>query len=99
PWPPLWGAVLSPCPPCRWLPQAPARGTGTQPLLSFGANLTASTLIWSLARGADGLLIGKFYGPGPLGLYSRAYALLMRPVDQFISPLQAVFLPTLSRLQ
>jgi PST family polysaccharide transporter len=83
----------------RWRPQWPTRFSGTRPLLSFGANLTASTLIWSLARGADSLLVGKVFGPASVGLYSRAGALLMRPMEQFISPIQTVFVPTFSRLQ
>jgi PST family polysaccharide transporter len=83
----------------RWRPQLPTRRSETRSLLSFGANLTASSFLWSLGRGSDGLLIGRVYGPASLGLYSRAGALLSRPVDQFMAPLEAVFVPTLSRLQ
>jgi PST family polysaccharide transporter len=82
-----------------WRPQRPRRSSGTRPLLSFGANLTASSFLWSLARGADGLLIGRFYGAEPLGLYSRAGALLTRPIEQLVGPVATVLLPTLSRLQ
>jgi O-antigen/teichoic acid export membrane protein len=83
----------------RWRPQLPTRHSGTRSLLTFGANLSASTFLWSLARSSDGLLIGRFLGPTSLGLYSRAAALLLRPVEQLISPIEAVFVPTLSRLQ
>jgi PST family polysaccharide transporter len=83
----------------RWRPQLPSRCGGTRSLLTFGANLTASSFLWSLARGSDGLLIGRVYGSTSLGLYSRAAALLSRPVQQLLSPIEAVFLPTLSRLQ
>jgi PST family polysaccharide transporter len=82
-----------------WRPQLPARGTGTRSLLSFGANLTASTFLWSFARGSDGLLIGRVYGPASVGLYSRAMALISRPVEQLIGPIESVFVPMLSRLQ
>ncbi len=34
-----------------------------------------------------------------MGLYSRASALLIRPLEQFLSPINAVFIPALSRLQ
>src|SRR5262249_15947351 len=44
-----------------WRPQLPVRKTGTRSLLNFGANLTGSTFLWSLARGSDGLLIGRVY--------------------------------------
>jgi O-antigen/teichoic acid export membrane protein len=83
----------------RWRPQGFAARSGTRPLLHFGANLTASSLVWSFARGSDSLLIGRFYGADSLGLYTRAAALLSRPMDQFLAPINAVFVPVLSRLQ
>jgi PST family polysaccharide transporter len=83
----------------RWRPQLPTRRSGTGSLLRFGANLTASSFLWSLARGSDGLLIGRVYGSASIGLYSRAAALVARPVEQFVSPLESVFVPMLSRLQ
>src|SRR5207248_7876489 len=51
------------------------------------------------ARGADSLLIGRFFGAAAIGLYSRGSILLMRPVQQFIIPINAVFVPALSRIQ
>jgi O-antigen/teichoic acid export membrane protein len=83
----------------QWRPQLPVRGSKTWPLLTFGANLTLGNLIFSLSRGVDSALIGRFYGAGAVGLYSRAMALLMRPLEQFMTPIGAVFLPALSRLQ
>jgi O-antigen/teichoic acid export membrane protein/glycosyltransferase involved in cell wall biosynthesis len=82
-----------------WRPQFFKTHSGTRSLLYFGANLTAGTFIYSLARGLDGLMIGRFCGAVPLGLYSRASALLARPLDQFIAPIQAVVIPAFSRLQ
>lgn len=81
-----------------WRPQRPVRRSGTRFMLGFGANLTASSFIWSVARGMDGVLIGRLYGAASLGLYTRASTLLIRPVQQFVTPLEAVFIPTLSRL-
>jgi len=83
----------------RWRPQLARRHSQTRPLLNFAANLTASSFLWSLARGSDSLLIGRVYGSISLGLYSRAGALLNRPMDQFMAPLEAVFEPALARLQ
>lgn len=83
----------------RWRPQLPRRQSGTGSLLSFGANLTASSFLWSLARGSDALLIGRVYGSASIGLYSRAAALIARPVEQFLPPIESVFVPMLSRLQ
>ena len=83
----------------RWRPRLPSRNTQTWHLLSFGANITAASLMYELSRGADGLLIGRFFGAGAIGLYSRGSILLMRPVQQFIIPIRAVLVPALSRIQ
>lgn len=82
-----------------WRPQFFTRRSGTWSLLNFGANLTAANFLFSLARGVDGLLIGRFYGAASVGLYSRASALLFGPLQQFMYPIEAVFIPTFSRLQ
>jgi O-antigen/teichoic acid export membrane protein len=83
----------------RWRPRLPSRRTETLGLLSFGANITVGTLIYSIARSADSLLIGRFFGAAAVGLYSRGSILLMRPVQQFIIPINAVLVPALSRIQ
>jgi O-antigen/teichoic acid export membrane protein len=83
----------------RWRPTLPTRRSGIGPLLSFGAHRTAGDLLTALARGTDILLIGRFYGASSVGLYSRASVLLMRPLEQFLGPINAVFVPALSRLQ
>ncbi len=83
----------------RWRPQSFVRRSGTRPMVRFGFDLTAGGFIWSMAQGVDALAIGRLYGPTEVGLYSRALALLARPLEQGLSPVEAVLLPTLSRLQ
>jgi O-antigen/teichoic acid export membrane protein len=83
----------------RWRPQLPARNSGVGPLVAFGAHRTAADFISALARGSDNLLIGRFYSAVSVGLYSRASALVIRPLEQFLGPINAVFIPALSRLQ
>lgn len=82
-----------------WRPDAPSRQSGIRSLVGFGANMASGGFIYSLAKGADGLLVGRFYGADSIGLYSRASALLNRPMDQFLAPISSVFVPTLSRVQ
>jgi O-antigen/teichoic acid export membrane protein len=82
-----------------WRPQAPTRRTETGSLVRFGANLATGDFICSLAKGVDVMLIGRFWGPASVGLYTRAGALLSRPMDQFLGPITSVFVPALSRLQ
>jgi O-antigen/teichoic acid export membrane protein/glycosyltransferase involved in cell wall biosynthesis len=83
----------------RWRPQSFTRRSGTRSLLHFGANLTVGTFLYSLARGLDRLLIGRFYGAFSVGLYSRASSLLARPLEQFMNPIEAVVVTTFSKLQ
>jgi PST family polysaccharide transporter len=83
----------------RWRPQLPRRHSGTRQLLGFGVSIAASGTLYSITRSVDSMLIGWRYGPDAIGLYSRALALLMRPLDQLLTPFGAVLMPTLSRLQ
>jgi PST family polysaccharide transporter len=65
--------------------------------VAFG--VSGFNLVNYFARNADNLLIGRFYGAEPLGLYDRAYRLLLFPLSQIQVPLGRVMLPVLSRLQ
>jgi PST family polysaccharide transporter len=44
------------------------------------------------------VLIGRFWGALQLGLYARAYQLLVMPLTQINAPISAVAVPALSRL-
>jgi PST family polysaccharide transporter len=83
---------------CKWRPGWPTRGTGLRKMLSYGGNLTGYNFMHFFARNLDNALIGKFWGAYQLGLYSRAYQLLMMPIGQISTPLWSVAVPTLSRL-
>ena len=82
-----------------WRPMLPSRGSGVRPMLRFGANLTFADLIGRTAMNTDSILVGRFFGAVPLGLYSRASVLLARPSQQILAPITSVVIPVLSRLQ
>jgi len=82
-----------------WVPGLPSRNSGIRSMLAFGGNLTGFNLLNYLTRNGDNVLIGRFLGPGPLGIYAKAYGLLMLPVQQINAPVNGVVLPALSRLQ
>ncbi|MEO6188699.1 MAG: oligosaccharide flippase family protein, partial [Ginsengibacter sp.] len=65
----------------------------------FGSGIAAFDLINYFSRNVDNVLIGKFSGPVALGLYSKAYQLLMLPITLLRDPLNSVTLPALSSLQ
>lgn len=83
----------------KWIPGRPRRDANVRSLLTFGGNVAASYLVINLSRSADAVLIGWYWGAGPLGLYSRAYNLLMLPVRQLSAPAGSVAVPAFSRLQ
>jgi O-antigen/teichoic acid export membrane protein len=84
---------------CDWRPGRPRRRCGVGGMLAFGGNLTVSHVVNNGARNLDNVLIGSVWGASLLGAYSKAYQLLLLPFQQFVSPVTAVALPVLSRLQ
>jgi O-antigen/teichoic acid export membrane protein len=83
----------------RWMPGLPRRDAGVRSLISFGGHVAASYFVYNVNRNADNVLIGWHWGAGPLGLYSRAFNLLMLPVRQLNGPAGSVAVPAFSRLQ
>jgi O-antigen/teichoic acid export membrane protein len=83
----------------NWRPGPYRRDSEVGSMISFGGNVAASYFIISVSRSADNVLIGRYTGAGPLGLYSRAYNLLMIPVRQLSSPIGGVAVPAFSRTQ
>jgi len=83
----------------RWRPSLPTRRSEIRHLLRFGGRMTGFNIVNYFARNLDNVLIGKFCGAHALGLYSRAYSLLMLPVLRINAPATSVALPVLSRLQ
>jgi len=67
-------------------------------MLIFGGNFTGFSIVNYFSRNLDNLLIGLCWGAVALGLYARAYQLLLLPLDQINSPIAAVAVPALSRL-
>lgn len=82
-----------------WRPGWWSRRTGVRAMLKYGANITAFDVVNYFHRNLDNLLIGRFWGPDALGLYSRAYQLLMFPINNLRGPLNTVAFPAMSRLR
>ncbi|MEL6495643.1 MAG: lipopolysaccharide biosynthesis protein [Cyanobacteria bacterium J06623_7] len=84
---------------CPWRPSLPSRQAGVKSMLAFGGNLTGFNCINYFSRNLDNILIGQYWGEGQLGLYSKAYQLVLLPIQQINSPVNSVALPLLSRVQ
>ncbi|UPK33884.1 lipopolysaccharide biosynthesis protein [Bradyrhizobium sp. 186] len=65
----------------------------------FGLHVSGFNLVNYFSRNADNILIGKFRGGEELGLYDRAYKLLLFPIIQLHNPIGQVIVPLLSRLR
>ena len=82
-----------------WRPSLPRRDADVGSMVAFGGNVAASYLVFNLNRNVDNVLIGWYWGAAPLGLYSRAYNLLMLPVRQLSAPAASVAVPAFSKIQ
>ena len=83
----------------RWIPGVPQRNVNIRSMVGFGGNVAFAYVLLNLLRSVDQVLIGRFWGSGPLGLYSRAYNLMMLPARQLNGPVSAVAVPAFSRIQ
>ncbi|MEM9251024.1 MAG: lipopolysaccharide biosynthesis protein [Planctomycetota bacterium] len=83
---------------CDWRPGPPRRHTGVRSMLAFGGHVTGVQVINYFARNADNAMLGFAWGAGPLGLYTRAYSLMMLPITKVNSPLLGVVIPALAKL-
>jgi len=84
---------------CDWRPGPFRRKVGARSMLAFGGHLTGFDVLNYFTRNFDNVLIGRVLGSVAVGIYSKAYGLLMLPVNQINTPLSSVMLPALSRLQ
>jgi PST family polysaccharide transporter len=83
----------------RWLPGRMQRGVPMRHFLKFGVGLLGVQLLNYASRNADSIVIGARLGPAQLGIYDRAFQLLVLPLNQINAPATKVALPVLSKLQ
>ena len=82
-----------------WRPRVSFDRAAIRELFGFSSNLTGFTAINYWYRNGDNLLVGKFFGSAALGIYSRAYNLMLMPLSQITYVVSKVMFPALSRLQ
>lgn len=83
----------------RWLPGLPVRGVSIRRFIGYGRGFLGTQLLIYVTTNIDNVVIGAVWGKAVLGLYSRAYQLLMLPLNQINAPLTRVALPVFSRVQ
>ena len=83
----------------RWIPRRPAFTSGVREMLRYGGTVTVNTIVVYLAYNLDKVLLGRFAGAEALGFYSRAYQLVMLPMENLNSTIGGVAFPALCRVQ
>ena len=81
-----------------WRPGLWRRGVSLRRFYRFGGGLLGTQAIAYGTKNVDNIALGAVYGAVPLGLYSRAYQLLMMPLNQINAPMTSVALPVLSKV-
>jgi O-antigen/teichoic acid export membrane protein len=82
----------------RWRPSLPSRGAEMRSMLRFGRDTLGLHIANYATTTIDSIVVGRQFGPSVLGLYNRAFQLVVLPLDQVLAPLTRVFIPRLSQL-
>lgn len=80
-----------------WHPGRPKRHVSIRRFVRFGLGVLGTQSLSYITKNVDNVGVGAVWGAGPLGLYDRAYQLLMTPLNQINAPMTRVALPILSR--
>jgi O-antigen/teichoic acid export membrane protein len=83
----------------NWRPRLSFELGACKELFGFSAYVLGFDIVNYWARTLDQLLIGRFIGPATLGIYSRAYTLMLMPLNQVSRVVGRVMLPALSAIQ
>lgn len=83
----------------KWHPRFLWSSAAARELFGYGAGLTGFNVVNYWARSADKMLIGHLLGSVALGLYSRAYSLMLLPLTQVVNIVTPVMFPALSAMK
>src|SRR5699024_8902203 len=74
-------------------------GDSMKELIFFGGGFTIARISNQFALQADNLVVGRWLGPNDLGLYSRAYQLMVMPTNLFGQVIDKVLFPAMAQIQ
>ena len=75
------------------------RHRGSKGLYTFGGKVILTNCSNWIISNMESLFIGKYFGTQNLGLYNRAYFMVMMPVNSTVTVLQHVLFPSFARVQ
>lgn len=80
-------------------PGRPAWSPNAGPMMAFGGKLVSASLLNYVSNYANTVVIGALMGARTLGLFDRAFALVLRPIASVTLPVSRVAVPLLSRVR
>lgn len=84
---------------CNWRPSLPKMNQSVKEFVHFGAGISGFNIINYFSRNTDNVIIGQRLGAAEVGFYSKAFQLLMLPLNQLRNPLVTVAVPAMSSLK
>jgi O-antigen/teichoic acid export membrane protein len=81
-----------------WLPGLYRRYEPMRQLFGVGIPLFLTQIVTYIASNADSVIIGRFFGPIPVGLYNRGLQLVRVPMTQVRGPLDTLSLSVLAKV-
>jgi len=82
-----------------WKPKIIFNKNSFSNLSKFGSVATLNSFLGYLSKNTDNLIIGKLLGDYSLGLYSRAYGLMLLPIRNISGGFKTAMFPILSKIQ
>ena len=84
---------------CPWVPGRPRLTSDVKELLGFGMGVAGFTMTDYVARSADRVALGYFYGAGPLGYFQNAFTVYSNLLSILTEPLHNIAVSGLSKLR
>lgn len=82
-----------------WRPGLAVHSERILGLLRFTLSYQGNQILVFCSRNLDTVLIGRFLGSTPLGIYNRAYSLMMMPVQSVAKALHGILFAAFSSIQ
>ena len=82
-----------------WRPSFVFDWKAVKDLIGFSSNLFGFNILNYFVRNVDNLLIGRFLGSSALGLYSKAYSMMLFPLSNMSMVIGRVMFPAFSSIQ
>lgn len=83
----------------EWRPRVVFRWSAVRELADFSTNYFLGNISNYWVRNVDNILVGYVLGPVPLGIYTRAYSVMLFPLSRISRVLSRVMFPSLALIQ